>query len=177
MIDKSASIALLLAALMLGTMAGFFYAFSVCVMPGLDAARPAAAIEAMQEINRVVRNPVFFTSFFVTPAVAAGAALLCWQAGRRRAAYAAGLATLTYLAGAMAPTIVVNVPLNQALAAYGDGGNGLPAADMWRAYSPAWTGWNTARAGYCLAATAFALLALATPAAHTRDAGTQELRP
>ena len=44
------------ATLWVGVMAGFFYAFSAVVMPGLSAADPAVAIEAMQAINAAVRN-------------------------------------------------------------------------------------------------------------------------
>ena len=51
-------------------MTGFFYAFSVAVMPGLDAIDARHSIPAMQSINLLVRNPVFFITFFVTPVAA-----------------------------------------------------------------------------------------------------------
>lgn len=167
MSETSAKTALVLATLLNGTMAGFFYAFSVSVMPGLDAARPAAAIEAMQEINRAIRNPVFFASFFLTPVVTAAAAALYWRAGVGITALSAALAALVYLAGAMAPTVLVNVPLNEALAAFPHVGGEMPAADAWRSYSASWTGWNTARAGFCLLAM---LIVLAGHASETNAA-------
>ena len=50
-----------------GVVAGFFFAFSVCVM--LARLAPAEGIHAMQAINVVVLNPWFFTAFFGTAAV------------------------------------------------------------------------------------------------------------
>ena len=54
------SIGAVLLCLLLGLMAGFFYAFSFTVMPGLDLLTGAAAMDAMRGINVAVRNPVFF---------------------------------------------------------------------------------------------------------------------
>jgi uncharacterized membrane protein len=45
-------------------MAGFFFAYSISVMWGLDAAMPASAIDGMQGINTVIQNPWFFPNFF-----------------------------------------------------------------------------------------------------------------
>jgi uncharacterized membrane protein len=44
--------------------AGFFYTYSISVMPGLAAADPLSAIRAMQGINAVIRTPVFAFAFF-----------------------------------------------------------------------------------------------------------------
>ena len=61
-----------LCALWTGVMAGFFYAFSVLVMPGLERkeSSPPAAMAAMQGINNAVQNPLFALFFM-------GAPLLC----------------------------------------------------------------------------------------------------
>jgi uncharacterized membrane protein len=56
----------LLAGLGSGLMAGFFFAFSVCVMKALAKLPPAQGIAAMRSINVVVINPVFLTVFFGT---------------------------------------------------------------------------------------------------------------
>ena len=56
--------------LMAGGMAGLFFAFSVSVMPGLDATRSAAAIGSMQSINQKIQNPVFLLTFVGLPVVA-----------------------------------------------------------------------------------------------------------
>jgi uncharacterized membrane protein len=60
----------LAAALGTGLMAGLFFAFSVSVMGALARIQPSEGIAAMQSINRVILNPVFFLAFF-------GTALVC----------------------------------------------------------------------------------------------------
>ncbi|MEC9346494.1 MAG: anthrone oxygenase family protein [Pseudomonadota bacterium] len=137
-------IAALAAMLMTALMAGFFLAFSICVMWGLDDVAPAAAIEAMQGINRAVRNPVFFVLFFLTPFVGAIAALLALRARKAGTALLLLLGAVVYAGGVIVPTAVVNVPMNEALAALG----AVPAADapaIWRDYSDRWTAWNHLR--------------------------------
>ncbi len=52
-------LALLLSAVGCGLMAGFFFAFSICVMKALEALPPAQGIAAMQSINVAVINPCF----------------------------------------------------------------------------------------------------------------------
>ena len=126
---------------MFGLMAGFFYAFSVCVMPGLDQVDPAAAIEAMQGINRAVRNPVFFATFFLSPLVGAAAAIACARGGERSAAMFFAAAAAIYVVAAIIPTTLINVPLNNALAAT----DMLNPSEIWSAYSGQWTLSNHAR--------------------------------
>ena len=128
-----------------GLMAGFFYAFSVCVMGGLDRAGPATAISAMQAINEAVRNPVFFVTFFLTPVVAIGAAAVTWMSGRRRAALLMGAAAAIYAGGALALTAAINVPMNEALSMVDPQAAGN--ARIWSDYSADWTFWNTVRTG------------------------------
>lgn len=128
-----------------GAIAGFFYAFSVTVMPGLDLATPAAAIEAMQMINVAVRNPVFFVTFFLTPVACAAAALALWLSGARVAAALLLAAAAIYLFGAFLPTVQVNVPMNRALEALAVPADAAQGRAVWDAYSGRWTSWNTAR--------------------------------
>jgi len=124
-------------------MAGFFYAFSVCVMPGLDRISPSMAIEAMQAINAAVRNPVFFMTFFLTPLVAIIAAGLTYLSDGKRAAIFMGLATGIYVLLAQLLTVSVNVPMNEALAVVDPATT--QAHTLWRDYSTLWTRWNTVR--------------------------------
>ncbi len=58
----------LFSALGCGRMAGFFFAFSVVVMTALSRLKPPQGIAAMQTINVVVINPLFFVGFFGTAA-------------------------------------------------------------------------------------------------------------
>lgn len=129
--------------LMLGLMAGFFYAFSVCVMAGLDAIEPGNAISAMQAINAAVRNPVFFVTFFLTPVVAVGAAVPAFFGGDKRLGFLMAAAAAIYVLAAVLPTATVNVPMNEALAAIDPARDDVTA--IWTDYSARWTFWNTVR--------------------------------
>lgn len=135
----------LISLVLTGGIGGFFYAYSVSVMPGLDVSAPDHAVAAMQGINRAVRNPVFFVTFFVTPVVTLLSAALAWRAGCRRAAGSIAVAAIVYLLGAFLPTALVHVPMNEALAIID-----LPAGTnevqaVWSGYSERWTAWNHVR--------------------------------
>jgi hypothetical protein len=56
--------------------AGLFAAFSIAVMPALNAEPPAVATATMRRINKVILRPTFFVAFFGGPLFAAVAALL-----------------------------------------------------------------------------------------------------
>lgn len=127
-----------------GLMGGFFYAFSVCVMGGLNRIAPDSAIMAMQSINVVVRNPMFFFTFFCTPLISLAAALSFMANGQRPVGLFFAWSALIYVIVVIIVTMVVNVPMNEALALVD------PAApdnaETWKTYSERWTFWNTVRA-------------------------------
>jgi uncharacterized membrane protein len=136
--------ATLVSLVLTGGIAGFFYAYSVSVMPGLDRIGAPAAIEAMQGINAAVRNPVFFVTFFLTPVFTLLAAAITFKTGARVAAVALALAALVYIGGAVGPTAAVNVPLNEALAGLQPRSAASPGA-RWTDYAQQWTIWNHIR--------------------------------
>ena len=146
----------LVCAVWVGVMAGFFFAFSFVVMPGLGTMEPLAALASMQAINLAVRNAVFALGFF-------GALVLCiavaLHALIRRDAPACLLvlaATFIYLVGAFGVTTLFNVPLNGEIAPLD------PArpenAQAMVSYIAEWTLWNHVRTPASLAA--FVLLVL-----------------
>lgn len=133
---------------LLGLLAGFFYAYSNSVMWGLDDTAADAAVVAMQGVNRVVRNPLFAVSFFGAPVATTVAAAFIW----RRDGAGCGLAAVLALAlclVAVGVTAVVNVPMNEALA--GIDAAGTDAAAVWSDYSERWTFWNHVRFAAALA--------------------------
>ena len=135
----------LLSTLMSGAIFGFFYAWVCSTMWGLDAADPRVAIEAMQAMNASVRNGVFAPAFFGTPVVLILTGIAAWGSGVRGAALAFGLGGLGYLFGGMILTMLVNVPMNEALALIEVPDNTAGAAAIWEGYSPRWQVWNIAR--------------------------------
>lgn len=150
----------LLALILFGAIAGFFYAYSVSVMRGLDAAGPVAAVAAMQGINATVRNAAFAPAFFGAPLAAILAALAAFAAAAPRVGLALAAAALLYLGGAMLPTLLVNVAMNDALAAAGTPGDAVAAVALWSGYAPRWTAWNTARMAVSFASLGLVGLAL-----------------
>lgn len=120
---------------------GFFYAW-IMVMWGLDTLDPAIAATSMVELNRAVRNPLFFVVFAGAPVSVA--ATVAFAIGRRTwlsaGWFAAGGAVLVI--GVVLVTVAGNVPLNNELA------NTSPSAydgSIWAAYSGAWQSLNIAR--------------------------------
>lgn len=157
-----------LAILSSGAMFGFFYAWICSTVWGLDAADPNVAISAMQAMNASVRNPVFALGYFGTPIALAAVALFAWKGEERRAASLFGSGALLYVLGVMAPTSVVNVPLNETLAAVEVPLAVARADEVWQSYSAPWQLWNTVRT---VAAGAVLLLAVAGTLALARTGG------
>lgn len=139
------------AAIGCGLMAGLFFAFSVSVMRALGRVPAAPGMAAMQSINVAILNPVFLSVFLGTALlcfVVLVSSLLRWhEAGALL--FAAG--TASYLVGTFLVTIVVNVPMNNALASTAT--TDPQAAGRWAAYLTNWTAWNHVRTLTSLAAT------------------------
>ncbi|HEV7433449.1 MAG TPA: anthrone oxygenase family protein [Pseudorhizobium sp.] len=156
-----------------GAIFGFFYAWVCSTMWGLDQADPQVAVAAMQAMNASVRNAVFFPAFFLTPVLLGLTAGAAYAAHSRAAAgwfiAAAGL----YLSLGLLLTVLVNVPMNEALAAVGTPTSTDEARRAWAEYSGPWQAGNTVRtvaSGVVLALAAIGLSSLHSPRS-TRSAG------
>lgn len=142
-----------LALVLLGLMAGFFFAFAVDVAPAMAQLDAAGYITTQQHINRVVRNALFGGIYFgsaLLPWLAAGAAL--W-AGQHHRALGWALVALVYGAAVFWLTRRVNVPINDALATWLPQ---QPPAD-WQVVRDRWNAANAVRAwasAACFAAAA-----------------------
>jgi uncharacterized membrane protein len=147
-----------LAALGAALVAGIFFAFSVFIMTALGRLPAQGGISAMQSINVVVLNPVFFAVFFGTAAIAlvlAITALIAWS--ETGAPYLLA-GSLLYLVGTILVTMVFNVPLNNRLASVKP--NSTEGAAVWTRYLSAWTAWNHIRTAASLAAAAAFIIAI-----------------
>jgi uncharacterized membrane protein len=136
---------------------GIFYAFSTFVMRALGRLAPREGIAAMQSINIVVINPLFFLAFFGTGALCAAAtiaALLPWTGVPVGPALAGGV---LYIVGCIGVTIFGNVPLNDRLAELYP--TDVEAESLWRSYLVQWTRWNHVRTAASLVASAFLVVA------------------
>lgn len=136
---------LLAGTVVMGLIAGTYYAFSCAVMPGLAATDDRTYIAAMQQINVKIENPVFFLSFFgafLLPLAAVfmqrkrgGGAALRW--------IVAGLALYTV---GLVTTMGFNIPLNNTLKDAGDAAAIADPAAVRQDFEDPWVVWNIVRA-------------------------------
>ncbi|MDQ1013331.1 putative membrane protein [Streptomyces sp. V4I23] len=136
--------ALASAALAMGLIAGFFYAYACSVMTGLARVDDRTFIDSMQWINATVRNLWFAPSFFGALALTALAGLLHLpRDGRQVQVWI--VAAFALYATAFGITMGINVPLNEDLAAAGDSAALSDPAAVRNAYEDRWVLWSTVR--------------------------------
>ena len=141
-----------------GLMAGIFFTFSVFAMRALGRLPTDQGVRAMQSINIVILNPLFFLVFFGTAAVSVvlvAVPLFGWNTSHP---FLLVLGGLTYLIGGLLITMICNVPLNNELENVP--ADSQEAADLWPSYLSRWTAWNHVRTVASLAATLLFMLAL-----------------
>jgi uncharacterized membrane protein len=158
MIERSIFALTFASALGSSLIGGVFFAFSAFVMKALARLPAPQGIAAMQSINVVVLNRLFFVVFFGTAAgciLLAVRAVLVWNT--RGAGYLL-VGCALYLVGTILVTIFFNVPLNNALAAVDRTSGG--GARLWDDYIASWTAWNHVRTIAALAAAASLTIAL-----------------
>lgn len=157
MIDHLVLVATVLATVGSGLVAGLMFAFSACVMAALGRLPAAQGIAAMQSINVAILNPAFRLLFFGTTTSCVLLAVIAAFADQPGALWRVA-GSLLFIVGAFLVTIVVNVPLNNALADVDPASS--EGARLWQRYLARWTVWNhvrTVAAGGATAALALAL--------------------
>lgn len=136
-----------------GLMAGLFFIFSNTAMKAFGILPPTHGIAAMQSINRVILNPIFFLGFIGTAVICAlDIVFIIWNWGHPGAIYIL-LGALIYLLGCFLVTVVKNVPMNNSLDAADP--DSEEAANLWNKYLVDWTAWNHVRTIACLLSTVF----------------------
>lgn len=158
MIENLFPILIFTASLGSGLIAGLFFAFSAFVMKALYRLPPEQGISAMQSINSVVLNRLFFTVFMGTSLVCillVIISLLNWQ--EPNAIYIF-VGSLFYLLGSLLVTAVYNVPLNDALANVI--ATDAKSLELWKEYYLKWTSWNHVRTISSLASSALFVFVL-----------------
>jgi uncharacterized membrane protein len=162
MMGKTATVLILVSAFSSAMVAGIFYAFSSFVMPALARIQNSEGIHAMNSINVTVITPSFMLLFMgsaVLGIVLGGWSLLSISQLDSQLVL---LASLLYVVGCFGVTMLLNVPLNNQLAATSPTGGHV----FWQTYLKTWTLWNSVRtAASALAAIAFIAAALKRAAA------------
>ena len=148
-------ILVLISALGAGMNAGLFFIFSNTIMSSLEKLPSSSGIAAMQNINRIIQNPVFFAVFIgtaVTSLLLALSLIWYWSPG---SIYIL-IGSLVYLVGCFIVTIAFNVPRNNALDAAES--HTSEAAELWAKYLTEWTAWNHVRTVACIISTVLFVL-------------------
>lgn len=144
--SQGKTLLLLLTALSLGFIAGFFYTYEVSVMRGFARLPDRGFIEAMQAINATVRNAAFAPAFFGSAGLCLASALFFFRDSRRPIAALVVGAAILHIAGAFLLTAGINVPLNNWLADQGAAATLADPAAIRAAYEAKWIFWNLIRA-------------------------------
>ena len=158
MTNQLLTVLLIAASVGSGLIGGLFFIFSNTIMSAFDRLPQGGGVPAMQRINEVILNPLFFFVFFGTGVLSIVLLVFYVMHLDRPGALLACLAAVSYVAGSIGVTMVCNVPLNNQLAAVSTTAKDLTA--RWQAYRGPWTRWNHVRTIACLlAAAAFAIAA------------------
>ena len=148
------AITLIGATMSMGLVAGVFLLYAHTIMPGLRRTDDRTFVTAYQEIDRAIINPWFMTTAFGGALVLTGAAAI---SNRGTVAMPWILAALILYLIAVVLTIVVNVPLNDAIKAAGDPAR-IDVARVRADFDESrWAAWNLVRVA--TTTTAFAVLA------------------
>jgi uncharacterized membrane protein len=137
------SILLGAATILMGLMAGFFYAYACSVMIGLRRTDDRTFVSSMQWINATVRNAGFAPSFFGALLLTASAAVVVFVR-RRPGRWLIASACLLY-AAAFALTMAISVPLNNQLADAGLPSEPGQLAAVRAQFENTWVRWNLVR--------------------------------
>ncbi|RSS71769.1 DUF1772 domain-containing protein [Streptomyces sp. WAC06614] len=142
---------MVLATVLIGLMAGLFFAYDISVMPGLADADPRTYVTAMQNFNAEIDGNGLFGMAFILALVAAGAsAVIEFRKGRRAVALFVGAAAVAYLVVLMI-TFTVNIPLNNELKDVGDAAK-LTDFSIVDKFKSTWVSTNIVRTLLCTAA-------------------------
>ncbi len=140
---------LILATLLCSLVAGFLFAFSVVVMPGIRRLTDREFIRAFQKMDRVIQNnqPLFMLVWIGSVvALIISAVLGIGQLGGIERSLLI-FAALAYLLGVQLPTVTINVPLNNKLQTLNADALDATAQNKAREdFEPRWNRWNSIRA-------------------------------
>ena len=159
MTERVIALLVVLSALGAALVGGVFFAFSTFVMAALGRIAPDSGMAAMQAINVTVITPSFMLALFGTGLaliVLGFDALFGWSGVASRGPVL-GAAAL-YLLGCLGVTMILNVPLNDALAPLAPASP--EATALWSRYLAEWTLYNHWRTAASLGAATLLILSL-----------------
>jgi uncharacterized membrane protein len=157
---RKAGIALAAGTVAIGLIAGLYFGWGVAVMPGLGELDDRAFIDAAQELDDAIRNPLFF-AIFAAALVLPGVALYLQRGlGAQMETRWIVAALVLYGIGALT-TMAINEPLNNDLVDAGDPSRITDPAAVRDDFEDPWMAWHIVRtvlSTAALGALAYALL-------------------
>jgi uncharacterized membrane protein len=158
MTEPVAGVLLIVATVAVGLMAGVFGLYANTIMRGLGRTDDRTFVGAFQAIDRAIINPLFLSTFFAALILTGVAAVLHLDEDVLALIVAA---FALYLVG-LVITLVVNVPLNDAIKAAGDPDAIDDLVGVRARFDEArWSRWNLVRALLTTASFACLVVALA----------------
>lgn len=135
---------LIASTVLMGLIAGVYYAFACAIMPALADADDRVFIDVLQRVNEKILNPVFFLSFFGAFAVPLVAVFMQRRRGggpvQRWIIVALVLYTLSLFT-----TMAFSVPLNTDLDDVGPAASIADPAAVREDFENPWIAWNIVR--------------------------------
>ena len=142
---------LIFATFLCSLVAGFLFAFSAVVMPGIKRLNDREFIRAFQEMDRVIQNnqPIFILVWAGSVvALIISAVLGIGQLGGIERSLLI-FAALAYLLGVQLPTVTINVPLNNQLQTLdADALDETAQKKARQDFEPRWNRWNSIRTSF-----------------------------
>jgi uncharacterized membrane protein len=117
-------------------LAGVFFGYAVSVNGALHRLKDAEYVRAMQAINVVIQNPLFFLSF-MGPVLLLPLVTFLAHGGDSMQFNLLLAATIVYIVGPFGITVAGNVPLNERLAR-ADASNSLTVTDARARFEKPW---------------------------------------
>jgi uncharacterized membrane protein len=141
---RNAGIVLVAATVAMGLITGLYFGWAVAVMPGLAGLEDRAFIDAMQELDDAIRNPLFFATFLAALVLPGVAIYQQRRLGARRASAWIIAALILYGIGALT-TMGFNEPLNQDIVDAGDPSRIADPGAVRDDFEDPWVAWHIVR--------------------------------
>ena len=143
--EQLRAVALIVATMTIGLMAGVFGLYANTIMPGLGRTDDRTFVGAFQSIDRAIINPLFLATLFGALVFTGLAAALHLGEDWRSVLPWIVAAFALYFA-VVVVTLSVNVPLNDAIKAAGEPDSIADLAAVRERFNEAkWVGWNAVR--------------------------------
>lgn len=154
---------LMLATLLCSLVAGFLFAFSAVVMPGISSLKDRAFIRAFQKMDRVIQNnqPIFMLVWIGSVVALISSVVLGMGRLEGIERLLLIVAALAYLLGVQLPTVTVNVPLNNKLQTLdADALDETVQKKAREDFEPRWNRWNAIRTSFSSLVSALLIILL-----------------